>query len=55
MVTIKIYCYFRFEKRIYIPLPDELARLAIFKLSIGTTPHSISEENFKELAKQTEG
>lgn len=45
----------RFEKRIYIPLPDELARLAIFKLSIGTTPHSISEENFKELAKQTEG
>ncbi|KAF8783297.1 Vacuolar protein sorting-associated protein like [Argiope bruennichi] len=45
----------RFEKRIYIPLPDEIARLAIFKFNIGNTPHSLTEENFKELARKTDG
>lgn len=45
----------RFEKRIYIPLPDEMARLAIFKLSIGNTPHSLQEPDFKNLAKFTDG
>ncbi|XP_035208583.1 vacuolar protein sorting-associated protein 4B-like [Stegodyphus dumicola] len=45
----------RFEKRIYIPLPEEIARAAIFKLSIGNTPNSLNEENIKELAKKTEG
>ncbi|KFM67153.1 Vacuolar protein sorting-associated protein 4B, partial [Stegodyphus mimosarum] len=45
----------RFEKRIYIPLPDEIARVAIFKLSIGNTPNSLTEENIKELAKKTDG
>ncbi|GIY95580.1 vacuolar protein sorting-associated protein 4A [Caerostris extrusa] len=42
----------RFEKRIYIPLPDEIARLAIFKFNIGNTPHQLTEENFKDLAKK---
>lgn len=45
----------RFEKRIYIPLPDEIARLAIFKFNIGNTPHQLSEEHFKELARKTDG
>ncbi|CAL1268156.1 unnamed protein product [Larinioides sclopetarius] len=45
----------RFEKRIYIPLPDEIARLAIFKFNIGNTPHSLTEENFKDLARKTDG
>uniref|UniRef100_L7M7H3 vesicle-fusing ATPase n=1 Tax=Rhipicephalus pulchellus TaxID=72859 RepID=L7M7H3_RHIPC len=45
----------RFEKRIYIPLPDEPARLHMFKLHIGNTPHTLSEEDFKQLAKRSDG
>uniref|UniRef100_A0A131XTU3 vesicle-fusing ATPase n=1 Tax=Ixodes ricinus TaxID=34613 RepID=A0A131XTU3_IXORI len=45
----------RFEKRIYIPLPDEAARLHMFKLHIGNTPHTMEEKDFKELAKRSEG
>lgn len=45
----------RFEKRIYIPLPDEIARLAIFILSIGNTPHSLNDDDFKVLARKTDG
>lgn len=45
----------RFEKRIYIPLPEEHARLTIFKIHIGNTPHNLNEEDFKELAHKTEG
>uniref|UniRef100_A0A131XBA6 vesicle-fusing ATPase n=1 Tax=Hyalomma excavatum TaxID=257692 RepID=A0A131XBA6_9ACAR len=45
----------RFEKRIYIPLPDEPARMHMFKLHIGNTPHTMSEDDFKQLAKRSEG
>ncbi|CAL1268151.1 unnamed protein product [Larinioides sclopetarius] len=45
----------RFEKRIYIPLPDKNARYKIFKLSIGDTPNDLKEEDFKTLAAKTEG
>ncbi|XP_037278181.2 vacuolar protein sorting-associated protein 4 [Rhipicephalus microplus] len=45
----------RFEKRIYIPLPDEPARLHMFKLHIGNTPHTLSQEDFKQLAKRSGG
>ncbi|GBM44051.1 Vacuolar protein sorting-associated protein 4B [Araneus ventricosus] len=45
----------RFEKRIYIPLPEEMARLSIFKFNIGNTPNSLTEENFKDLARKTDG
>ncbi|XP_013794410.1 vacuolar protein sorting-associated protein 4B-like [Limulus polyphemus] len=45
----------RFEKRIYIPLPEEMARLQIFKLHIGNTPNSMREEDLHILAKKTEG
>ncbi|CAG0888988.1 unnamed protein product [Cyprideis torosa] len=45
----------RFEKRIYIPLPESHARADIFKIHIGNTPHSLSEEDFKVLGKKTEG
>ncbi len=44
----------RFQKKIYISLPDEPARLALFKLSIGDTPNSITEEEYKEMAQMTE-
>ncbi|KHJ48765.1 Vps4 oligomerization domain protein [Trichuris suis] len=45
----------RFEKRIYIPLPDAAARKEIFKLHISNTPHSLSEQDFKLLGEKTEG
>eukprot|EP00177_Eucheuma_denticulatum_P002609 GFKZ01004686.1.p1 GENE.GFKZ01004686.1~~GFKZ01004686.1.p1 ORF type:complete len:451 (-),score=87.30 GFKZ01004686.1:1358-2710(-) len=45
----------RMERRIYIPLPEEHARAAMFKLHIGNTPCDLSEEDYKELAAATEG
>lgn len=45
----------RFQKRIYIPLPEEHARLAMFKIHLGDTPHVLTEENLKILARKTEG
>jgi len=45
----------RFEKRIYIPLPEEHARLTMFKLHLGNTAHTVTEEDLKKLAKNTEG
>ncbi|GAB5371764.1 hypothetical protein AAMO2058_001607900 [Amorphochlora amoebiformis] len=45
----------RFEKRVYIPLPGLQARAEIFKICVGKTPISLSEKDFKELAKTTEG
>ena len=45
----------RFQKRIYIGLPDEAARMAIFKQNIGDTPNNVTEEELKQLAFITEG
>jgi len=45
----------RFEKRIYIPLPEEHGRLKIIKINIGNTPNSLTEDDIKVLAKRTEG
>jgi len=45
----------RFEKRIYIPLPEEHARLTMFKLHLGNTYHCLNEEDLKELARRTDG
>merc|ERR1711937_827622 len=45
----------RFEKRIYIDLPEEHARTHMFKLNMGDTPHNISEEDFRDLGKRTDG
>lgn len=45
----------RFEKRIYIPLPEEQARAIMFKLHLGNTRHTLTEEDFKKLAMSTEG
>jgi len=32
----------RFEKRVYIALPDATARATIFKVNLGDTPHDIT-------------
>eukprot|EP01017_Pseudomicrothorax_dubius_P026471 TRINITY_DN2955_c0_g1_i3.p1 TRINITY_DN2955_c0_g1~~TRINITY_DN2955_c0_g1_i3.p1 ORF type:complete len:431 (-),score=124.02 TRINITY_DN2955_c0_g1_i3:35-1327(-) len=45
----------RFEKRIYIPLPEMPARLYLLKSLMKKTPHSISDEEFEEIAQSTEG
>ncbi|XP_063779089.1 vacuolar protein sorting-associated protein 4B [Pseudophryne corroboree] len=45
----------RFEKRIYIPLPEEHARTDMFKLHLGTTPHSLTDADYRDLGKRTNG
>ena len=45
----------RFEKRIYIPLPEAPARAQMFKLNLGETPHDLTEDDFNVLAANTEG
>merc|ERR1719369_421094 len=45
----------RFEKRIFIPLPEEHARTYMFKLHMGNTPSNISEDEYRQLGGMTEG
>lgn len=45
----------RFDKRIYIPLPDVKARQHMFKVHLGDTPHNLTERDFEHLAWKTEG
>jgi len=45
----------RFDKRIYIPLPEVKARQHMFKVHLGDTPHNLTESDFEELACRTEG
>ena len=45
----------RFEKRIYIPLPEDHARAAMFKLHLGSTPNLLTEVDYRELGKRTDG
>ena len=45
----------RFEKRIYIPLPEEPPRRRIFEIHIGNTAHALSPNDFNQLAKRTDG
>lgn len=44
----------RFEKRIYISLPEEHARLIMIKLHLGNTYHELTEEDLKILAAKTD-
>uniref|UniRef100_A0A9I9DNY8 Protein SUPPRESSOR OF K(+) TRANSPORT GROWTH DEFECT 1 n=1 Tax=Cucumis melo TaxID=3656 RepID=A0A9I9DNY8_CUCME len=45
----------RFDKRIYIPLPDLKARQHMFKVHLGDTPHNLTEADFENLARRTDG
>jgi vacuolar protein-sorting-associated protein 4 len=45
----------RFDKRIYIPLPEEGARYTMFRLHLGDTPCQLTSNDFRELAQLTEG
>jgi vacuolar protein-sorting-associated protein 4 len=45
----------RFEKRIYIPLPEQGARANVFKIHLGQTPHQLTGGDFADLGAKTEG
>ncbi|CAF2164574.1 hypothetical protein HID58_026129 [Brassica napus] len=45
----------RFDKRIYIPLPEAKARQHMFKVHLGDTPHNLTESDFEYLGLKTEG
>jgi len=45
----------RFEKRIYVPLPDAEGRLQLLKLHLGNEAISIPDEFYKQFSKDLEG
>jgi len=45
----------RFEKRVYIPLPEAPARLILFKNHIGQTPNSLTDRDYQSLGERTDG
>jgi len=44
----------RFEKRIYIPLPDADGRLHMLKIHLGDTPHALSHADLAAIAEKAE-
>lgn len=45
----------RFEKRIYIPLPEVAARRRMFEIHIGDTSTNLSSSDYSDLSSKTEG
>lgn len=45
----------RFQKKIYISLPEWEARYGMLKTNLGDTSHCMTEEDFEFLAEKTEG
>ena len=45
----------RFEKRVYIPLPESEARSFMVKLNLGDTPSELQDDDFDKLGEITEG
>ncbi|ODV60777.1 AAA family ATPase VPS4 [Ascoidea rubescens DSM 1968] len=45
----------RFERRIYIALPDLQARVRMFELNVGNTPCELTKNDYKLLGKITDG
>ncbi|XBW35274.1 hypothetical protein QEN19_000842 [Hanseniaspora menglaensis] len=45
----------RFEKRIYIALPELGARCKMFELNVGDTPCTLKRKDYRVLGKMTEG
>ncbi|CAL4112106.1 unnamed protein product [Meganyctiphanes norvegica] len=45
----------RFEKWVYIPLPEAPARTSMFRLNLGDTPNSLNDQDYKELGFSTDG
>jgi vacuolar protein-sorting-associated protein 4 len=45
----------RFEKRVYIPLPEAESRAYMVRLHLGDTPNDLTEADFEKLGHTTEG
>ncbi|KAL3926350.1 MAG: hypothetical protein SGARI_005638, partial [Bacillariaceae sp.] len=45
----------RFEKRVYIPLPEKHARTYMVKLHLGDTPNNLIESDFEKLGEIAKG
>ena len=45
----------RFERRIYIPLPDTASRTRMFEINVDETPTSLTTADFRQLGSMTEG
>lgn len=45
----------RFEKRVYISLPEAPARAHMFRVHIGDTPNNLTDEDFAYLGQKSEG
>jgi vacuolar protein-sorting-associated protein 4 len=45
----------RFEKRVYLPLPEKHARTYMVKLHLGDTPNNLVESDFEKLGEMLEG
>jgi len=45
----------RFEKRVYIPLPEAKVRSAMVKIHLGDTPNNLSDADFDTLGQKTVG
>ena len=45
----------RFQRRVYVGLPDIHARTAMFKIAIGDTPNTLTQDDMKTLAAATPG
>ncbi len=39
----------------YIPLPEQPARAQMFKIHLGDTPNALTQADFEELGRRTEG
>lgn len=44
----------RFQKKIYVSLPEQEARLKMFYMNLGNTPHTLTENDFKEFSQLTD-
>ncbi|EIE27234.1 AAA-ATPase of VPS4/SKD1 family [Coccomyxa subellipsoidea C-169] len=45
----------RFDRRVYIPLPELAARAHMFKVHLGDTPNALTQADFEALAAHTDG
>lgn len=45
----------RFERRIYIPLPETTSRARMFEINVDQTPTTLQPEDYRQLAEMTEG
>jgi vacuolar protein-sorting-associated protein 4 len=45
----------RFQKRVYVPLPDEGGRAHMFKILLEPVPHALTQQDFVKLGKETIG